>query len=338
MFDLGFTELPMYKGRAITVFPSLESSFKILETGEVAGAVRQDRGLGIYGVVGENPRMVPLNVHLTTSRGARKELRYELARDPFLTPLLVNLTVYNSVIATERAQGYSTLRVKGKINIKGEPEVLIDNRFSSDSNSPAYAALSIAVPVNYLMAAGYKNLDLHTIDLEISAQESDQTAVLDSIRFARTEVKAGETLDLALSWQKTNGDVINKTYPVKIPANASPGSLIMLVADGSTVIALNEQEEGESLIPRDLTQLVKFLNNLRKSDSLYVRFFRQEPGALIRGEGLPGLPPSILSILKSERKVGAMAPLHTSTLSEDELPRSDYMVTGAKVLRLTVKP
>jgi hypothetical protein len=338
MFDLGFTELPMCKGRAITVFPSMESSFKILEAGELAGAIRQDRGMGVYGIVGEKPRMVPLKVSLTTSRGVKKELRYELARDPFLTPLLVNLTVYNSVIATERALGYATLRVKGKISIKGEQEVLIDNRFSSDSNSPAYAALSIAVPVNYLMAAGYKNLDLQNIDLEISSQESDQSAVLDSIRFARTEVKAGETLDLALSWQKSNGEVIQKTYPVRIPANASPGSLIMMVADGSTVIELNEQEEGESLIPRDLTQLIRFLNNLRKPDYLYVRFFRQEPGALVRGEGLPGLPPSILSILKSERKVGAMTPLHTSTLSEGELPRSDYMVTGAKVLRLTIKP
>lgn len=338
MFELGFTELPMYKGKVITVFPSMESSFKILETGEMAGAIRQDRGLGIYGIVGDKPRMVPLNVHLTTSRGAKKELRYELARDPFLTPLLVNLTIYNSIIASERAQGFSTLRIKGKINIKGEQDVVLENRFSSDGNAPSSASLSIAVPVNYLMAAGYKNLDLQNIDLEISSQESDLAAILDSIRFERTEVKAGESLDLELSWKKINGEVIRQTYPVKVPANASPGPLTMLVADGSTVMALDEQEEGDSLIPRDLTQLIKFINNLRKNDFLYVRFFRQEPGAVVKGEGLPGLPPSILSILKSERRVGAIIPIHTSTLVEIELPRSDYLVTGAKALLLTVKP
>jgi hypothetical protein len=112
----------------------------------------------------------------------------------------------------------------------------------------------------------------------------------------------------------------------------------MLVADGSTIMALDEQEEGESLIPRDLTQLIRFINNLRKNDYLYVRFFRQEPGAVVKGEGLPGLPPSILSILKSERKVGAITPIRTSTLMEFELPRSDYMVSGAKALKLTIKP
>jgi hypothetical protein len=338
MFELGFTELPIFKGNAVAVFPSLESSFKILETGEMAGTIHQDRGMGIYGIVGENPRMIPLNIHLTTSRGDKKELRFQLARDPFLTPLLVNLTIYNSIIATERAEGYSTLGIKGKISIKGEQDLILDNRFSSDSNAPSSASLSIAVPVNYLMAAGYKNLDLQNIDLEISSQEKDQAAVLDSMRSGRTEVRAGELLDLELSWKKINGEVIRQTYPVKVPANASPGALTMLVADGSTIMALDEQEEGENLIPRDLTQLVKFLNNLRKNDFLYIRFFRQEPGAVVKGEGLPGLPPSILSILKSERKVGDITPIHTSTLMEYELPRSDYLVTGAKELRLMVKP
>jgi hypothetical protein len=338
MLELGFTELPMYKAKAITVFPSLESSFKILESGELAGAIRQDRGLGIFGIVGERPRTVPLNVHLTTSRGIKKEFRYELARDRFLTPLLVNLTVYNTIIVSERAQGSATLKIKGKISIKGEQDVVVDNRFSSDSDAPNSASLSIAVPVSYLMTAGYKNLDLQNIDIEISSQESDQTAILDSIRFGRTEVKAGESLDLELSWKKANGEVIRKTYPVKIPANASPGSLTMLVSDGATLMSLDEHEEGENLIPRDLTQLIKFINNLRKRDRLYVRFFRQEPGALVRGEGLPGLPPTILSILKSERRAGAIAPIHTSTLMESELPTSEYMATGARVLRLTVKP
>ncbi len=338
LLELGFTELPMYKGRAITVFPSLESSFKILETGEWAGAIRQDRGMGIFGIVGEKPRMVPLNVHLSTSRGAKKEFRYELARDPYLTPLLVNLTVYNTIIASERVRGLATLRIKGRINIKGEEEVVVENRFSSDGNASSSAALSIAEPVNYLMAGGYKNLDLQNIDLEISSQESDQTASLDSIRFDRTEVKAGESLNLELSWKKADGEIIQDRYPVKIPANASPGVLTMLVSDGAALMKLDEQEEGDELIPRDLTQLIKFINNLRKNDHLYVRFFRQEPGALVKGEGLPGLPPSILSILRSERKVGAITPIHTSTLMEYELPTSDYMVTGVKVLKLTVKP
>jgi hypothetical protein len=338
LFDLGFTELPMHRGTAITVFPSLQSSFKILATGAPAGTIRQDRGMGIYGIVGEKPRLVPLKVHLTTSRGIKRELKYELARDPYLTPLLVNLTVYNTIVASERALGYATLSVKGQIKIKNEQPVVVDNRFSSDSDTPAAASLSIALPVNYLMTAGYKNLDLEGIDLEIVSHETDQAAVLDAIRFDSTEVRAGESLELEIFYKKANGDVLRDKYPVRIPANASPGPLTMLVADGTALMSLDDQEEREGLIPRDLTQLIRFINNLRKTDRLYVRFFRQEPGVAVKGEGLPGLPPSFLSILKSERKAGALIPIRTSTLMEYEVPAVEHMITGAKILRLLVKP
>jgi len=338
MLQLGYTEMPMHKARAIMVVPSLESSFKILEIGEQVGTLRQDRGSGIYGVLGETPRMVPLQINLMTSRGARKEFRFDVVRDSFLTPLLVNSVIYNTIIASERAQGSVSLNVKGKITVKNEQPVEVANRFSAETGAPNDAALSIAIPVNYLMAAGYANLELQKIDLDISILESDRTALLDSIRFDRTEVRAGESLDLEISYRKANGERIQDTYPIRIPENASPGALTLLVADGATLMALDEKEEGEILIPRDLSQLIKLLNNLRKNNHLYARFFRQEPGAVMKGEGLPGLPPSILAILKSERKAGALTSIHTSTLMELEMPDTEYVISGAKTLKLIVKP
>ncbi len=338
MLQLGFTELPIHKARAVMVVPSLESSFKILEMGEQVGTIRQDRGVGIFGVLGAKPRTVPLRILLTTSRGTKRVFKFEVVSDPFLTPLLVNTTVYNTLVTFERAQGMSTLKVKGKVLIKNEETVRIENGFSSDSEVPNAAALSIAVPVNYLMASGYRNLDLQNIDVEISAQEADRAALLDSIRLPRTEVKAGESVDLEIRHKRANGEIIQDTYPVTIPANASPGSLNMLVADGSTLMSLDEKDEGEYLIPRDLTQLIRFINNLRKNDRLYLRFYRQEPGAVVKGEGMPGLPPSILEILKSERKVGDITPIRTSTLMEYEMDGTEYMVSGAKSIKLMVVP
>jgi hypothetical protein len=338
MLELGFTELPLHKGKAITVVPSLESSFKILEIGEQAGTIHQDRGVGIYGVVGEMPRTVPLRIQLVTSRLAKKEFRYEIVRDPLLTPLLVNLAVYNTIVTTERAQGTVTVKVKGKIDIRNEQAVEIDTGFSSDSDAPSAASLAVAVPVHYLMAARYSNLDIRAMDLEISAQESDQTAVLDSVRSPRSEVRAGESLELEIHYKKLNGEVIKSAYPVRIPSNMSPGSLTLLVADGSTLMSLDAKEEGQAAIPRDLTQLIKYINNLRRNNRVYVRFYRQEPGAVVKGEGLPGLPPSILAILRSDRKAGAATSLQISTLAEYELPGLDCLVSGAKALKLVAVP
>jgi hypothetical protein len=336
--ELGYTELPMHAASAITVFPSMESSFKILEAGALAGTIRQDRGMGVYGVIGEKPNMVPMQIQLTTSRGIKKIFNYELVNDSFLTPLLANLTIYNTIVASERAQGAVTLNIKGKIDIKNEDAVEIANSFSSSEDPAQTASLSIAVPVNYLMSAGYKDLNIEKINLEISVLEKDQAAALDSIRLNRVEVKAGETIDLEVSYRRSNGELLQDTYPVKIPENASPGLLSLMIADGSTIMSIDEQEEGENLIPRDLSQLIKFVNNIRKNDHLYLRFFRREPGVVVNGEGMPGLPPSILSIMKSDRKAGAVSMVHTSALMEYELPDAEYMIAGCKILNLTVKP
>ena len=338
LFDLGATELPMHKGEAITLFPSLQSSFKIAATGPAIGTLQQDRGSGIYGVLGQKARMIPVHVKVTTGRGVKKDLNFEIARDRLLTPLLVNLTVFNSITSYERALGVTTLRVKGKISVKGQPVVEVENRFSSDSNSPAFAALSVAIPVNFLFASGYKELDLEKIDVDIQSIEDDRTAVLDSVRFSQTEVKPGEVASLDFYYRKADGELIRDTYPVKIPVEVTPGPISMLVADGTALMTMDAREQGEDFVPHDLSQLIKFINNIRKNDRLYVRIFRNQPGAVIEGEGLPALPPSLLSILRSERNAGGMSPIQTSVYMEYELPASDYVVAGSKTLSLTVKP
>ncbi|MDR0310566.1 MAG: hypothetical protein LBJ21_03155, partial [Acidobacteriota bacterium] len=192
LMSSGFTELPMRKASAIAVIPNIESSFKVLEAGAVIGTVRQDRSSGIFGIIGERPRTIPLEARLTTSRRALKTFRYEIARDALLTPSLVSLVVYNTILASERAQGFLTLRVTGKIRVKGQPDVEIGGRFSSNLDAAAGASLAVAVPVNHLMAGGYENLDIEGIEVDITAVERDQLAALDSIRLDRTEARAGE--------------------------------------------------------------------------------------------------------------------------------------------------
>jgi hypothetical protein len=338
LFNLGFSDLPVYKARVITVFPSLQSSFEILEATDPVGALRQDRGAGILGILGQNARMIPMRVQLATSRGVRKSLNYEIARDRFLMPLIVNLTLFDTIISSERAMGVSTLAVRGTIKIKGEEPVEIDNRFSSDSNSPAFASLSIALPINFLLTSGFKNLDFEAIDVEIKAAEDDRAAMLDSLRVDRTELKSGEALSLTVVCEKVDGQTAEDTYPIRIPPEITPGQVFMLVADGTTIMDMDAREQGEELIPRNLTQLIKFINNIRKNGRLYVRLFRREAGAVVKGEGLPGLPPSILSILRSERNAGSMSPIQTAPLLEYELPVSDYVVSGSKLLTISIKP
>ena len=339
LLELGFTDLPVHKARTIVIFPSLESSFKIMEAGEQVGVIQQDRGMGIFGVLGDTPSMLPLRLTLRTSRGTDRQYKYELARDRLLTPVLVNLAVYNTVTSSERAQGIVTMDIQGKIHIENQEAIEVYNRFSSDSGVVSAIAASAAQPVNYLMTYGYEDLNIEAIDLEVAVSESDRSALLDYVRLDRMEAKAGDSLKMEISYKRANGETVQNEYPLEIPSNIPQGLLNILVADGTTMMSMDEKQMGsEILIPRDLSHMIELINSIRKNDRLYVRMFRNEPGAVVRGEGMPGLPPSVLSILGSERKTGSVSSLDVLSYQEYELPPMDYMPQGSKILTIRIQP
>ena len=114
-FGLGSTDLPMNESHVVTVVPNANNSFKLAVADSLVGSMKQDRATGIYGKLGESPRMMPVKVRLTTSRGRREEIKFETAIDEFLTPLIVNVGLQNAIQAQERGIGEMAIDVSGEI-------------------------------------------------------------------------------------------------------------------------------------------------------------------------------------------------------------------------------
>jgi hypothetical protein len=60
-----------------------------------------------------------------------------------------------------------------------------------------------------------------------------------------------------------------------------------------------------------------------------------ESGAVVSGEMLSALPPSVLAVLEGERNGGNFNPLHSATLGEWELA-TEHAVSGTKTLTINV--
>src|SRR5947207_8938269 len=132
--------------------------------------------------------MIPVEITLHTSRERTETFAYEVANDSFLTPLLLNITLFNTITSSERALGDSTIAVKGEIKVKGQDTVQIDRRFSA-SNSAIIAAGAIAAPVSSLLASGFDDVQLDGITLDISSTETKYAGTLERITLDRTEVR-----------------------------------------------------------------------------------------------------------------------------------------------------
>jgi hypothetical protein len=68
-----------------------------------------------------------------------------------------------------------------------------------------------------------------------------------------------------------------------------------------------------------------------------VKLLGSEPGAVIKGEALTSLPPSVLGVLEADRSGGNFSSLSNTTLGEWQVP-TDRAISGSRVLTITVSP
>jgi len=330
--SLGASDMPMTESSVVTVIPNMNNSFKLSVPGKMVGSISQDRASGIYGLLRQEPKMIPVKVSLHTSRDRTDTYSYEMVNDSFLTPLLLNITLFNTITASERALGDSTISVKGEIKVKGQEPIQIDRRFSNN-NSPIMAASAIAAPVSSLLASGFDDVQLDGITLDIDSTETRYLGTLERITLDRTEVRRGEKIEVQAYVRTESGKQFVQRIPVQIPEDAALGQLLVFVGDGG---ALQEGSPAKAFVPQDLSQLVKAINTVKKSDRLYVKLFRITNGAVIGTSEMPSLPPSVVATLNSDRTSGGYTPTVLSPVYEMELPPADFVISGQQLIAIDV--
>jgi hypothetical protein len=332
--SLGASDMPMSETAVVTVIPNVNNSFKLSVPGAMMGSISQDRASGVFGQLGQAPKMIPVTINLHTSRDRSETYSYEIANDSFLTPLLLNITIFNTITSSERALGDSTITIKGAINVKGQEPIEVDRRFSA-GNSPILAAGSVAGPISSLLGSGFDDVLIEGVTLDISSADTKYAGTLERIALSKTEARRGEKIEIQAYVRTESGKQFVQRIPVQIPEDATPGQLLVFVGDGG---ALQEGSAAKAFVPQDLGQLVKAINKVKKSDRLYVKLFRITPGAVIGTSEMPNLPPSVVATLNSDRNSGGYTPTVLSAVYEMELPPAEFVISGQQLIGLDVVP
>jgi hypothetical protein len=192
----------------------------------------------------------------------------------------------------------------------------------------------MVAPITYLVANDYEKVELEALDYTIGSSEEPRTATLQRVWIDDSRPRAGRTVPLKIGLRTFRGEEIVKTLPVQIPANAT-GTLSLLVSDGTR---LGQSELRESRMPqqqRNVSQLIRTLNKARRNNALYVKLLVSDPGAVVNGESLPPLPPSVLAVLEADRNGGNFSALQTATLGEWEVA-TEHVVSGSRTLTVTL--
>jgi len=330
--SLGISDLPMSESHVVTVIPNLNNSFKLAVPDAMVGSMTQDRATGVFGQLGQSPRMIPVKINLETSRGQRKTLNFEIASDDFLTPLLLNISIYNSLLANERGLGDSTIELNGEIDVQGNDPIKLDRRIVGGQASQL-AAGAVAIPVNAILRSRFDDAAISGINLNIRSFDGAKAASLERLAVDRTQVKAGDTVEVQAFARTIGGKLFVEKIPVTIPADTPAGAVSIVIGDGS---AIQEKAAIQQFVPKNIGELISTINRLKMPDRLYVQAARTTNGAVIGVSEMPNLPPSVLATMNNDRTVGAYKPYVQTVIAERELPPAEFVITGQQTLAIQV--
>lgn len=340
---VGTTGLPFARSEVLTVLPNLSTSFKITRSGAPLGVIEQDRSVTISGAIGATPHLAPfrLNVQRETASGDRlleKAYRMEMVRDPFLSPLLLQMAIFSAVDATERTSGAATISLNAVLRFQnGVPPLRIANQFSGTSMVALAAALNVAVPVGYALQSGFDELKLESVEVNLVSYESRRELNLDQVWASSNEADPGEEIEIHAVLIDAGGAPLQRQFRYTIPRGAPAGPLYFSVADAASLNML-DLPKLTAIVPRNPRQLVDLVNGLRGNGNLYLRVWRQEPTYSIQGADLPAPPPSAALILDSSTDVkGGRNAIQNAAVAEMNLNLGNYAVSGSRTIRVDVK-
>jgi hypothetical protein len=344
VLNTGKVDMPIAKGEILMVLGSQLNPVKIGNATEVVGALRQDRHSAIAGELGAQAQMIPVELEIRQMgesgqpRSART-LRYEVFVDQKWTPVLMLLTVYNSITSSNEFSENTTYKVSGEIALEGGRRLPLSTLVAPMDIAPMPPQLQMASwwadKFNQLFQNPAEMPKLDRVRLTVDLVPERRIAAIESAYLADARVTAGSVVPVKVFLRPYRGPRIETELRLTLPAGLAKGEYRVLLSDGDTLNRLRASvARGER--PASLEQTVSLLQQERRNNRLYLSLIERSPTAYVSDQAMPNLPASALNVLQSARAGGAPLSSQPESITEQASPEFDFVVSGSYVLRVQV--
>ena len=177
-------------------------------------------------------------------------------------------------------------------------------------------------------------MEISEVNLNLTSVDGSKTAVLERIALDRTEVKAGETFEVqAFVANRYGQNFRRRKFPSRFRRHAGRNA----AGHRRRRRLASADAASRQFVPKNLGELIKTINEIKKNDRLYVQTYRVTNGAIIGANEMPNLPPSDVGDFEQRP--------HGRRFQADGSDRSDrtgtrarriYVITGQQVLTIEV--
>jgi hypothetical protein len=192
--------------------------------------------------------------------------------------------------------------------------------------------------MTYLMLSGLAPIGIRNVHVKFVASNQRLALDLEQVWSSKSEVKAGDTVEVTALLRDQDGHETLQKTSVEIPPSLPPGPLTITVADGASLDRIEAAMSGRAVLPKDPQQLVRAINKSRRNNRLYVRLARPESGFALQGDSFPSPPPSIISTFSTDPSLSTnVSRTMLSTVADYELGPVAGVVAGYRGLTLMVE-
>jgi hypothetical protein len=343
-FNLGPVSMPMSKGEVVMVLSSAFQPNKFANSGDVVGALRQDRKSGIMGVLGEESEMIPVSVKVRSfaennTISSERTLKFNVFVQQKWTPYLMMATLFNSISGLNEFREEATYRLTGTVEMKGSQKIALTTMQAS-GEMPMPAPMLLAGwwgdKFNRLYANNVATPEIRSVNVTVDLLPDRRVASIENAWVPNPEVRPGDEVPVKVFLRPYRGERIERELKIKIPAGLAKGDHRIVLSDADT---LNRMQSLAGSLNRyiDLPQTVSLLNQERSNNKLYASLVQANPTAYYDDKTLPNLPSSVLNVMQAGRVSNRSLFTSPETASEQAALPFDYVVSGSYSLRITVK-
>ena len=335
--SLGSCEYPLMTGFIHTIYPRQTVSFKMGSPLRTVGVINADVSTCIAGWLNRKPDMMPLRTRVSLGeRNPARTFNVQMVRQRSLLGTLVFTALTNAVDMEGELPEEMTADLYARIELEGQPPLIIKDTFSGFSGGRAPAALygQVAAAVNLLTFNPYQPVRIKSVDCETRILPGRRSADIEAIELDSETYAPGDTVKARVFLRPFKGDVQRVAATLKLPADLPEGNYSVTASDDLTSVRQTIRDNPTLSSPTDVAQVLEMVRTQMAAQrtSLVLRLPTGPSGVAMSGKALPNLPSSMVTILSNQRRTGAQTV--GSALIEKQ--STEWVIQGSESARFTV--
>ncbi len=269
LMSLGATEVPMAEAEIVTILPSSLNSIKVSNTGRVIGTFSQDRLSAIYGEVGRQPHLVPVEISLP-ARLNRRSLNFSVIQHEMLLPTIAATGLTQAVLGSNEAGLQRGFRLRATVDYARRAPL----EFSQLYPGPQGFAQGVAEFTQNLQQWLFNPYERTFPErIRFAVEETPETPVgyVELFQVSRSSASAGETITATIRWRGFQGERTTERIDLPVPAAWTGKELEVILASGRQLDELTGRPRVVNVSQlRSFDNYLTFLRDARDTDGLFL--------------------------------------------------------------------